>query len=261
VSRLQDLTIDVEGGTIAARVFRPEAPTGAALVYFHGGGWVLGSVDGHAYPCSCLAARSGATVISVEYRLAPEHPYPVPVDDCYRAWQAVRQRAEELGIDPGRIAVGGDSAGGNLAAAVCLRAIARGEPRPAFQLLVYPATDLVEDAASVELFAEGFLLGRRGMIWFKDHYAPVERRREPECSPLLAPSLEAHPPAYVLLAGFDPLRDEGRAYAKRLEEAGVEVVLDEVPSSMHGFFNLGWYIPVADAAMHRAAEALREALG
>lgn len=268
VSRVEDRSIPAAHGVIPVRVYTPDGgPQDAepeerpALVHFHGGGWVLGTLDGHDYVCSCLAARSGCVVVSVDYRLAPEHRYPAAIDDCVTAYRHIVEHGADFGIDPQRVAVGGDSAGGNLAAALSQRMQREQGPMPAFQLLVYPAVDLVGERPSYELFADGFLLTRAAMGWFKDHYIPDHgRRSELDASPLLAEDLSGQPPARVVLAGFDPLRDEGRAYAERLKAAGVPVTVDLCASTMHGFFGLGFALPVADAAVTRAAAALRGAL-
>lgn len=263
VSQVEDLSIPAPHGAIPVRVYTPdgEAEERPALVHFHGGGWVLGNLDGHDYTCSCLAARSGCVVVSVDYRLAPEHRYPAAIDDCVTAYRHIVEHAADFGVDGDRVAVGGDSAGGNLAAALSQRMEREGGPMPAFQLLVYPAVDLVHEPPSYGLFADGFLLTRGAMSWFKDHYIPDHgRRSELDASPLLAEDLSGQPPARVVLAGFDPLRDEGRAYADGLREAGVAVEVDLCASTMHGFFGLGFALPVADAAVTRAAASLRDAL-
>ncbi len=265
VPRVEDRTVATRAGRVAVRAYHPEGSHEGprpGLVWLHGGGWVLGTLDGHDYVCSCLAARADAVVVSVDYRLAPEHRYPAAADDAEDAWRAVIAQAADLGIDPSRVAIGGDSAGGNLAAVVCQRMARTDGPRPGLQLLVYPVTDLTRETRSHELFAEGFLLSRGAMRWFIDHYVPdPARRAEPDASPLLAKDLAGLPPAHVVIAGFDPLRDEGVAYAERLREAGVEVELARYPSSFHGFFSTGFVVPVGDEAVRRAARALRAALG
>ncbi|MCB9598683.1 MAG: alpha/beta hydrolase [Sandaracinaceae bacterium] len=264
VGRIEDRRIPGPGGRLAVRAYYPDRAHEAALpglVWYHGGGWVLGTLDGHDYVCSCLAARANAVVVSVDYRLAPEHRYPAAVDDAEASWRHVVEHADDFGIDPARVAIGGDSAGGNLAAAVCLRVARAGGPAPRLQLLVYPVTDLTKESPSYQLFDRGFLLSRAGMRWFIDHYVPDPRRRaEPDASPLLADDLTGLPPAHVVIAGFDPLRDEGVAYAERLRDAGVAVELATYPSSFHGFFSTGFAVPVGDEAVDRAARALREAL-
>ena len=227
-------------GPVPVRVYSAETGTpDPALVHFHGGGWVLGDLDSGDAFLRTLVVETGYTVISVDYRLAPEHPFPAAVDDCFAALEWVASSACELGVDESRIAVGGDSAGGNLAAAVALRARDRGGPRIAYQLLIYPVTDHDLDTPSYHANASGYLLGRSGMQWFWDHYVPdVGSRMDPEASPLRAASLAGLPPAYVITAEYDPLRDEGQAYAERLRAAGVPVTLDACPGVIHGFFTM-----------------------
>jgi len=255
--------VDRHADGVPVRLYYPDDATGplGALVYFHGGGWVLGSIESHDYPASRLAALARCVVVSVDYRLAPEHPYPAALDDAERAHRWVVEHAASIGVDPARVAVGGDSAGGNLAAALCQRMLRSDGPLPAHQLLVYPVTDLTSEAPSYALFADGFLLGRGGMRWFIDHYVPdPARRAEPDASPLLADDLSGLPPAHVVIAGFDPLRDEGVAYAERLRDAGVAVELAEYPTTFHGFFNASFALPVGARAVERAAASLGRAL-
>ncbi|MBX3274352.1 MAG: alpha/beta hydrolase [Sandaracinaceae bacterium] len=263
VPRVDELRIPTPAGRLALRAYHPEGPGGApgALLWLHGGGWVLGTLDDHDHVCSCLARDAGVVVVSVDYRLAPEHRYPAAADDAEAAWRHLAANAAALGVDPARLAIGGDSAGGNLAAVVSQRMARTGGPAPRFALLVYPVTDVTREAPSYATFAEGFLLTRDGMRWFIDHYVPdPARRAEPDVSPLLAPSLAGHPPAHVVIAGFDPLRDEGVAYAARLEAEGVPVELARYPTTFHGFFSSGELLPVSREAVARAAHALRRAL-
>jgi acetyl esterase len=240
---VSDHAITAAGGVgepIPGRLYVPDrAPApGPLLVYFHGGGWVQGSVETHDAPCRLLAHLAGVRVLSVDYRLAPEHPYPAAAEDAIAAFAWAAAQAERLGVDPARIAVGGDSAGGNLAAVVALAA--RDDealPDAAFQLLVYPAVDLAGKSASVRTFAQGFLLTERGMDWYVGKYVPdPARRAEPRASPLRAEDLSGLPPAYVATCIPDPLRDEGEAYAARLREAGVPVAVHR-HDQIHGFFN------------------------
>ncbi len=211
---------------VKVRRYVPASARPGVLVYFHGGGWVIGDVDSHDVPTRALAAALGRDVVSVDYRLAPEHRYPAAFDDCLAVTRA-------LGGQP--VVVAGDSAGGNLAACV---ANALGAAVTA-QVLIYPVTDLTSETASYVEFATGHLLSRETMRYFVREYVPnPDLRREPSCSPLYAPSLKGVSPAYVLLAGCDVLRDEGRAYADKLKRDGVDTQLDEVPGVVHGFFNL-----------------------
>ncbi|OLF15901.1 alpha/beta hydrolase [Actinophytocola xanthii] len=238
--RTRNLNLPAAQGTLPARLYEPRglAPGSPLLVYFHGGGWVIGSVDSHDGLCRYLAAQAGVRVLSVGYRLAPEYRFPTAADDAFAAFRYATANAESLGADPAAVAVGGDSAGGNLAAVVCLDALREGGPRPVFQLLFYPATDPSVRRRSRDLFADGFFLTDEDMTWFIDHYCPdVESRRDPRVAVLLAEDLRGLPPAYVATAGFDPLRDEGNAFADRLREAGVPVVKHQHDDLIHGFVN------------------------
>jgi acetyl esterase len=234
-----DVVLAGADGPLDARLYVPaEAPgPGPLLVYYHGGGWVEGSVATHDPSCRLLAHLAGVRVLSVDYRLAPEHPFPAAADDALAVYLDARSRAAELGADPARVAVGGDSAGGNLAAVVALDL--RGDAAaPAFQLLIYPAVDMTRRRPSRLRFAEGFVLTEQNMTWYEDQYVPDHARRtDPRVSPLLAPDVAGLPPAYVATALADPLRDEGEAYAQRLRAAGVTVALQRHPQ-VHGFFNL-----------------------
>lgn len=232
-------------GPLEARLYVPEAAAGPGgaplLLYFHGGGWTLGDLDSHDAPCRLLASAAGVRVLSVAYRLAPEHPWPAAVDDACAAFAAAHARAEEFGADADRIAVGGDSAGGHLSAIVARQAVASGAPAPAFQLLIYPVTDRVAKARSYAHFREGFFLTEATMDWYWGNFfsgaASSADPSDPRISPLRAPDLRGLPPAYVATAGFDPLRDEGEAYAARLREAGVPVALNRHSGLVHGFAN------------------------
>ena len=239
---------------LPARLYVPEAETDALLVYFHGGGWVLGSLESHEQPCRFLAARGGVRVLSVDYRLAPEAKFPAAVDDALAAFAWARDHAAELGSDPARVAVGGDSAGGNIAAVVAQHA----NPKPALALLIYPVCDLSKKHASCRLFGDRFLLTERNMDWYRANYLPDEQAGEdPRASPLLADDLADLPRTYLAVAGFDPLRDEGLAYGRRLEEAGVEVEVALHPGLQHGFANTTGVNRTSAAAMTQAAEALK----
>ena len=263
MERVESLQIPGPTGAIGARLYTPPAAEdpSALLVYFHGGGWVIGDLDTHDDPCRFLAAHSGASVLSVDYRLAPEHPFPAAAEDALAAYEWATGNAGPLGVDPRRIAVGGDSAGGNLAAAVCLMAGDADVPSPAMQLLIYPVTETAGTVKSRQAFAEGFLLTRGDMDWFEERYLPPGADREdPRVALLNAPDLSGLPPTYLAVAGFDPLRDEGLAFADRLREANVPVAARLHPGLVHSFANLTAICPSARAAMLEAAGALRMGL-
>jgi acetyl esterase len=242
VADVQEREIAGADGSLKARLFVPRETidrVGPLIVYFHGGGWVAGDLDTHDQPCRLLANTSGARVLSVEYRLAPEHPFPAPVDDALASFRDTVARAAELGADPARIAVAGDSSGGHLAAVTAARSALDGGPIPAFQLLIYPVTDVLEVSRSRVSFAEGFQLTKANMEWYEDQLlGPNGDRSDPRASPLLAEDLGGAPPALVVTAGFDPLRDEGEAYARRLGAAGVDSMLRRHPGYVHGFANV-----------------------
>jgi acetyl esterase len=252
------------GGPVPLRGYRPAGTQAGeklpALVYFHGGGWVIGDLDTHDVLCRQLAHGARCAVFSVDYRLAPEHPFPAAVEDAIAATGFVAREAGSLGVDRARIAVGGDSAGGNLATVAALAARDEGFPALCFQLLVYPATDQRAGFASHERNAEGLLLTRSAIEYFRGQYLP---RREDwfdwRASPLLAPSLAGLPPAYLLTAGYDPLVDEGRAYAERLVREGVKTQYKEYPDMVHGFLLMGGALDTANAAVDACSEALRAA--
>jgi len=247
VAMVENRKIPGPAGDIPVRIYAPEntSPT-PALVYFHGGGWVIGTLDTHDPICRHLTKETGAVVVSVDYRLAPEHKFPAGPEDCYAATCWVADHAAELGIDAKRIAVGGDSAGGNLAAVVSLMARDRGKPKIGFPLLVYPVTDHSYDTASYRENAKDLLLEKDSMVWFWNHYlASPADGENPYASPLRAKDLKGLPPAMVVTAEFDPLRDEGEAYAKRLREAGVPVKHKRYDGVIHGFAMLTGVFPEA----------------
>ena len=264
MARVEPVEIPGPAGTIAARHYVPHgaAPeSGPLLVYFHGGGWVIGDLDTHDAPCRFLAANSGVRVLAIDYRLAPEHPFPAAPEDAFAAYAWASANAAALGCDPGRVAVGGDSAGANLAAAVSLLAREAGLRLPAMQLLIYPVTVTDEEMPSRHTFGDGFLLSRPDMDFFEGHYLPAGTDRgDTRVSVLRAADLSGLPPAYLAIAGFDPLRDEGVAFAKRLEEAGVPVSLRLHPGLVHTFANLTAIGPSARQAMLEAVGALRMGL-
>lgn len=260
-AEIRNLSIPGPAGQIPVRHYRP-AGAGPAplLVFYHGGGWVIGDLDTHDHLCRLICRDAAAHVLSVDYRLAPEHKAPAAVDDAYAAYLWAREHAAELGADPGRVAVGGDSAGGNLAALVTLRARDAGAPLPALQWLIYPATDMRGLARSRTLFGDGFLLTKHDMDWFQDSYLEGSGvdDADPRVSPLLAGDLSGLAPALVVTAGFDPLRDEGDQYAAKLQAAGVTVDHRRMGSVIHGFAQLnalGGDVARANAEMISAFRA------
>lgn len=260
VADVRDVVIDTLP-PMSARLYRPRSGTLPLLVYFHGGGWVVGSVATSDPFSRALANASGCAVISVEYRLAPEDRFPAAADDAYAATRWSADHASDLGIDASRIAVGGSSAGGNLAAVVALMARERGTPRVAFQLLHVPVLDHDFDTPSYRANGAGFGLTLKGMRWFWDLYAPDPKMRDdPYASPLRAKDLSGLPPAHVVTAECDPLRDEGKAYATRLQKAGVTTTYVEYPGMVHGFTGMAMVIPVGRTAIDDMGAALRRAL-
>jgi acetyl esterase len=255
---------ELRAGALPLRLYRP--PTAAArvlpvLVYLHGGGWTIGDLDTHDVLCRELALGSGCAVVAVDYRMGPEHRFPAAVDDSVAAVRWVQQHADELGVDARRLAVGGDSAGGNLAAVACLVLRDTGAPMPAFQLLIYPATDMRAVAPSHTLLADGYLLTAESIRWYRSQYiADPAEWADWRASPLLAPRHDGLPPALVLTAGFDPLRDEGRQYADALSAAGVPTQYLCFERQIHGFVPMGRAIAEARTAVDVCAAALRRAL-
>jgi acetyl esterase len=252
-------------GGVPLRLYRPaEAPAAAVLpglLYFHGGGWTIGDLDTHDVLCRQLAVAAGIAVVSVDYRLAPEHRFPAAVDDCLEATRWVRTQAASLGLDAQRLAVGGDSAGGNLAAVVSLLLRDAGEPAPALQLLIYPATDMRAVAPSHATNAQGYLLTADSVRYYRGHYMPGEAAwSDWRASPLLAASHAGLPPALVLTAGFDPLRDEGRQYADALSAAGTRTQYVCFERQVHGFITMSKVLDEARTAVALCAAWLREGL-
>ncbi len=259
---VSEQTIQGPAGPIRVRIYRPRLERDRALpvlVYFHGGGWVLGDLDGFDGLCCALTRTAECVTVSVEYRLAPEHRYPAAVEDSEAALRWVAANVRELGGDPARVMVAGDSAGGNLATVCCLRARARPDLRIAQQILIYPVTTQADpESASRERLADGFFLTRPLMSWFTDHYIPDRvRRSEPDASPLLADSLVGLPPALILTAEFDPLVDEGEAYARRLIAAGVPVRARRFLGTIHGFLMFHELLDQGRIAIAEIAHAIR----
>lgn len=261
VADVRNVRIPGPAGEIPLRVYTPagDGPF-PGLVYFHGGGFVLCGLDTHDGTCRSLANASGCVVVSVDYRLAPEHPFPAAPEDCHAATRWVADHAADFGIDATRLAVGGDSAGGNMAAVVSMMARDGGGPALRFQLLVYPVTNCDFETASYRENADGYMLTRDMMRWFWQQYLPdPARAAEAYASPLRAPELAGLPPGLCITAGYDPLRDEGEAYAERLREAGVDCRSSHYPGMIHGFFSM----PTFDRgreAVEEAGTALRAAL-
>ncbi len=264
IEGIRSLAVDGATGRLPARLYVPldVAAPSPLLVFFHGGGHVFGELDAYDPVCRLLAAGSGARVLSVAYRLAPEHLFPAAADDATATFRWAVSNAALLGIDPERVAVGGDSAGGNLAAVVALDTRDAGDAvRPAFQLLLYPVVDMTAATVSRAMFADGFLLTERRIAWATGCYLPhAAQRHDPRASPLLADDVAGLPAAYVATAGFDPLRDEAEAYAQRLLDAGVDVELRRHEDLIHGYANLAGISRAARAAMDEAATSLRHAL-
>jgi acetyl esterase len=263
VASAEAVTVAGADGPLRARLYTPnEASTpGPLLVYYHGGGWVAGDLDTHDGSCRVLANASGVRVLSVDYRRPPENPFPAPIDDALAAFRDAAARAGELNVDPQRIAVGGDSAGGQLAAVVAQMAAADGGPAPAFQLLIYPVTDCVEVSESRHRFAEGYVLAKKNMEWYETQLLTNGGDRgDPRVSPLRATDLSGLAPALIVTAGFDILRDEGEAYAASLKQAGVRTMLRRYPGYAHGFMALLGLWPGPREAIHEIAGVLRAEL-
>ncbi|MBL0385252.1 alpha/beta hydrolase [Tumebacillus sp. ITR2] len=264
VQEVQDRMIPVADGEIKVRIYIPErTETGPmpALVFFHGGGFVLGSLESHDEICRALTNLTPCVVISVNYRLAPEYKFPTGLWDAYAATQWVFQNAAELHLDPTRIAVGGDSAGGNLATGVCRLAKERGDFQPCFQLLLYPATDLDAQTHSKKQFAKGYQLDDTLLHYFHSHYVHHEQDfQNPLVSPLLHPleNLSTLPPAHVLTAEYDPLRDEGEAYASLLKKAGVPCTHTRYDGMVHGFLAMTAFLDQAREGLQDLAAVLRQ---
>jgi acetyl esterase len=263
VSEIVDRIVDSPAGKLRLRIYRPGGNVARllpAILYLHGGGWVIGSLEGYDRPCRYFSARSGCALVAVDYRLAPEHKFPAAVDDSVAAFRWLAANAVSLGIDPARIVVGGDSAGATLSTVIA--GLLRGEPRPpCLQWLIYPATDMACDSPSYSSVGEGFLLTKADMEWVRGLYLNDEGEiGDPRVSPLRAADLAGLPPALVYTAGFDPLRDEGQAYAEKMREAGVKVVHREFDTLIHGFVGMRGAIHAAARAMDDMVAGLRHEL-
>jgi len=260
LARVQDLTLPAADGTpLRARLYAASHARLPVLLYLHGGGFVIGGLETHDSLCRQLALRSGGAVVALDYRLAPEHPFPAAVDDTWAALEWLAAHAGSLGLNAARLAIGGDSAGGTLAAVAAIHARDRGIAL-ALQLLITPGTGAHADTASHTVFGQGFLLDAAAIDWFFDHAIPYHHRRDWRFAPLEAPDLDGLAAACLILAECDPLVDEGLAYADRLRAAGVPVQLDLVRGVTHDFVKMGRALPEAGQALDAAAAALREAL-
>jgi acetyl esterase len=263
MAEVRDSSASAPHGAIGLRLYRPATAAAAApaLVYYHGGGWVIGDLDTHDVLCRELAHRAGCVVVAVDYRLAPEHRFPAAVDDCLAAARWVHAQAATLGIDPSRIALGGDSAGGNLATVTSIALRDNGGFLPRLQLLIYPGTDMRAIAPSHGSNGQGYMLTSDSISYYRGHYLPDKADwTDWRASPLLQPELSGLPPAFVLTAGFDPLRDEGREYADRLSQAGVPTQYVCFERQIHGFITMGRAIDEANTAVALCAVALQRAL-
>jgi acetyl esterase len=264
VRSVEDVTIPGPAGAMAARIYRPDVDGSVpTMAFFHGGGFVIGDIETHDDQARLICRDVGIVVVSVDYRLAPEHPFPAGYDDCLAATRWVADHVAELGGDPAKIVVGGDSAGGNLAAAIALTTRETG-PTLAAQFLIYPGVDFVEDGDYPSRIdnAEGYYLTAEEMLWFRGHYLPADIDvTDPRASPICAADLAGAPPAIIGTAEFDPLRDEGEAYGKALADAGVEVRLARYDGMIHGFYGLGVHSAAAAAAVRDMNASLRDLLG
>ncbi len=263
VEAVRDLAASGPAGPIPLRLYRGLGTAAGAplplLVYFHGGGWTMGDLDTHDIVCRTLANRARCAVIAVDYRMGPEHKFPAAVEDCIAATRWVAEQGSALGIDAKRIAVGGDSAGGNLAAVVAIALRDAGGPALAFQALAYPATDQRLDSAAHAKFGEGYLLTRDNLLWFRDNYLDPRDYDDWRASPIRAADLARLPPAHIITAGYDPLLDEGRAYSDRLVAAGVPVLYECFEGMAHGFLTMGGVVAAANHALYRLGQSLAQA--
>ncbi len=263
IGKIENLLMPGPGGEIALRAYTPVAAGSDALptlIFFHGGGFVIGDLDSYDGICRILANESGARVIAVDYRRAPENKYPAALDDAVAALNWIEANASKLGVDANRLAVGGDSAGGALAAALAQIAREKGKPKFVFQLLMFPVTQIGGDTISLREFAEGYFLERAMLDWFFDQYLPADAdKTDPRISPLLAKDFAGLPPAYIMLGGYDPLHDEGEQYAEKLRDAGVTVTVADYPDMVHDFIYFESMLPQAHEALVAAANAVKAA--
>ena len=261
LARIEDIRIPGPAGEIPARVYsaRADRTPQPTVAYFHGGGWVQGDLETHHGLCARLAKHGDVMVVAIDYRLAPEHKFPAGVEDCFAAYRWLRTQGRDIGADTTRMAVAGDSAGGNLSAVVCQLAASGGVPIPTCQVLIYPAVDFSLDTESHHELADGHIIPRDRIIWYMEQYLRGESdKADLRASPLRAPSLGGQPPAMIVTAGFDPLREEGRAYADALRRAGVEVVYREFPGQIHAFVSLTKAIPQGMTATLEVADYVRK---
>ncbi|HUU72210.1 MAG TPA: alpha/beta hydrolase fold domain-containing protein [Burkholderiales bacterium] len=264
IHRFEDRDIDGSGGKIPIRIYTPRELTSGeklpVLVWYHGGGYVIGDLDTHDSACRALANEADCIVVAVDYRLAPEHKFPAAVDDCFASLKWVVKHADEINVDGTRIAVGGDSAGGNLAAVVSILARNAGSPKIAFQLLIYPVTAPEPETKSHHAFAEGYLLTRKTITWFFTQYIRSSKDvTDFRYAPLEADDLSSLPPSLIVVAGYDPLRDEGVEYAEALIHAGNRVRLSNYEGMVHGFYLMGGMVDASRRAISESAAMLREA--
>jgi len=259
--QIDNQTIPGPASNLDIRIYTPNQGSNKkpVLIYYHGGGWVIGGLDAYEGVCSSLATKSGCIVVAVDYRLAPEHVFPAAVDDCYATLEWVAANAASFGADASRLAVGGDSAGGCLATAIAIMARDNNGPKIAYQALIYPAVGLDPDRfGSYKENAEGYFLTQRSMDYFLEHYRPDIT--DARAAPINADNLAGLPPALVIVAGYDPLRDEGKAYANRLMQAGVSCVLTEYSGMIHGFFSMSGALDAGKQAVNQVAGAVQDAL-
>ena len=263
VGEERDMVVPGPDGDLPARLYRPanasEGPL-PILVFYHGGGWIQGDIETHDEPCRRIANASGGLVLSIDYRLAPEHKFPAGVDDCIAAFRWVRDHGAEIGADTSRIAVGGDSAGGNLSVVVCQEMARLGETGPGFQLLIYPATDSRLSSKSFKLFEDGFFLTRERIDWYLELYLDDfdKQKTDTRFSPFFTEDLSGQPPALIMTAGFDPLRDEGKAYHEALQAAGVASEYVQYDGMIHAFINMAGVLPEGATSMELCGNRLKK---